>query len=119
MILVFYYFSDDPPLDNDEDEKDKQDEYSVDQDDHDDEDSDEEQKESIKEAIILFLEINPRCLMLKNYPQYSISRSSGAITAPKTWPPKQTYNSSKSLESVLTQKHKKLKNLLVFKCWCQ
>ena len=43
MIFCFYYFSDDPPLDNDGDEKDEQDEYSVDEDDHDDEDSDEEQ----------------------------------------------------------------------------
>ena len=89
MIFGFYYFSDDPPLDNDGDEKDKQDEYyTLDEDDHDDESSD---------------------------PQCSISRSSGAITSPRTWPPKQTYTRSKSLESVLIQMHKKFKDLLVFK----
>ena len=45
MIFCFYYFSDDPPLDNDGDgdEEDEQDKYSVDEDDHDHEDSDEEQ----------------------------------------------------------------------------
>ena len=62
--------------------------------------------------------MNSCCLLLKNYPQCSTSKSSGALTSLRTWPPKQTYTQSKSLESVLIQMHKKLKNLLVFKCWC-
>ena len=47
MIFGFYYFGDDPPLDNDGDEKDEQDKYSVDKDDHDDEDSDKEQGDRV------------------------------------------------------------------------
>ena len=66
-----------------------------------------------------FLGMNSCCLLLKNYPQCSTSKNSGALTSLRTWPPKKTYTQSKSLKSVLIQMHKKLRDLLVFKCWCQ
>ena len=132
MIFGFYYFSDVFPLDNDGDEKDKREEYSVDEHDHDDEDSDEEQghckppqKKSIKKPShrqrinqppacdIIFLGNE---LWLPPTEECSISRSSGAIASLKTWPANQTYTWSKSLESKLTQMHKKLKTLWLFEC---
>ena len=66
MIFGFYYFSDDPPLENYGGklnyEKDKQDKYSVNEDDHHDEGSNEEQgdraplKEEIKKETIIPLQ---------------------------------------------------------------
>ena len=128
----FFYFSDDPLLDNDGDEKDKKHVYSVDEDNHDD-------KEAMKSKEIMhhckrnkkrnhntvgeklnvqlvtwpFLATNSRCLLLRNYPLCNIWRGSRAITSPIIWPAKQTYTWSKSLESVLIQMHKKLKDLLM------
>ena len=64
-----------------------------------------------------FLGMNYRCVLLKNYPQCSILRSSGVILSPRTWPPKQKYTYSESLESVLIEMHRKSKDSLIIKCW--